>query len=174
MKRWLKALTPFAMLTFLGDDCGGVQVEDPSFRLWTSDTSLAAWDVTAGRIHKAPTWSDADPGVEFLDTPTEIAQTLTGSADCARVSVMGKVEDGADLEISTGSDSFTVSALDWTTFVDYISVHRSESNYDEETGKYAESTPRMLRVRKKGPGKVILAKIEISAASGCGPSTYGK
>ncbi|HVH46749.1 MAG TPA: hypothetical protein VM925_30615 [Labilithrix sp.] len=175
MKRWFKALATMAvMLTFLGDDCSGVSVEDPSFRLWTSDTSLSAWDVTAGSIRKAPTWSEADPGVEFVETPTAIAQKLTSSAACAKVVVMGKVDENADLEILAGNlSSFKVPKLDWAEYVDYLSI---PAVYDADAGSawYTPTSGAVLKIRKNGPGKVILSKIDVQSGSGCGPSTYGE
>lgn len=168
MKTWIKTIGVMTiMLTFLGDDCSGIAVEDSSFQLWTSDTSLAAWDVTAGSIRKAATWSEADPGVELVDVPTEIAQRLTGSSSCARVTIMGKVEDGASLAISTSAGgSFRVPALDWKEFTDYISL---PNRYAADA---SESSSPTLRIRKSGQGTVILSRVEVQAGTGCGPSTY--
>jgi hypothetical protein len=164
MIRRLKGIAKMAlMLSFLGDDCTPVALEDGSFNRWKSDSQLVAWDTTAGTIHKAPTWDDADPGVEFVETPTEISQAVQGSAACIQVTVMGFVDEDAQLEVKT-STSFQVPALNWNKYTDYLSLTESKTTTSTTT------TP-LLRIRKNGPGKVILSSVEAKSASGCGPST---
>ncbi len=169
MKRTFKALAAMAaMLTFLGDDCSGVAVEDPTFRLWKSDTELAAWDVTTGSIRKAPTWDDADPGVEFVETPTEISQQLQNGSDCVKVTVMGYADESAGLTVKT-SESFTVPQLTWESYSSYLPL---TVVYDEDAGTTRPRAP--LAIRKTGPGKVILSSITAESTTGCGPSVSGK
>jgi hypothetical protein len=153
------------MLTFVGEDCTGVAVEDPSFRMWKSDTELAAWDVTTGNIRKAPTWDDADPGVELVATPTEMSQHLSGTAACVQVTIMGLVEDDARLTFGTSS-TVNVPSLQWSKFTGYVSMVAST---DPDTGEVRSSPS--LKIRKNGPGRVILSSIDAKSASGCGPSS---
>lgn len=154
-----------AMLTFLGDDCSGLSVENGSFRIWQSDGRLGAWDVTEGSIRKSATWDDSDPGVEFVDTPTEIAQTVAATSTCGRVTVMGNVEESARLTVST-TDSVLIPRLNWESHTFYLSFAGTpvDSSSDVRKGN-------TLKIRKSGGGKAILARIEVVGANGCGPST---
>lgn len=168
MKRFvLRGLVCAAMLTFLGDDCSGLSVENGSFRIWEDDGELGAWAVTEGSIRKAPTWDDSDPGVEFASTPTAIEQTVNATSTCGRVTVMGYVEQSARLTVST-TNSVVIPQLDWASHTFYLNF--AGIPYDSSTdtdGKKGNT----IRIRKSGPGAVILARIEVEGSSGCGRTT---
>jgi hypothetical protein len=159
-------------LTFLGDNCSGVSVENGSFRVWEGDGRLGAWDVTEGSIRKAPTWDDSDPGVEFVDTPTEIAQTVTATSTCAQVTVMGLVDESARLAVST-TTSVAIPALNWDSYTFYLNFSGIPSDSGSADGSWGSEkrSGNTIRIRKSGTGTVILARIEVKGSSGCGPST---
>src|SRR5438105_10923360 len=54
-------------------DCGGGITRDPGFDLWCGD-ALCAWKIERGDIRRAPTWHEADAGVELVMPDTAIEQ----------------------------------------------------------------------------------------------------
>jgi hypothetical protein len=168
-----------AALTFLGDDCsGGSLISDGSFQNWRSDTELGAWQVTAGHIEKVPTWSDADPGVELKDDPTELTQSITpsGGTPCAKVEVLAKVESGARLTVSAGGAEIIVPELDWAKHADYMSVTQTakkDNGSSSGFGSTATYLPVPLVLRKTGKGRVVIVKMSVVGTSSCRPDTSG-
>lgn len=169
--------TMAAALTFLGDSCSGSLVSDGSFQSWRSDTELGAWQVTVGHIQKVATWSDADPGAELVDDPTNLTQRITpGPGDtCARVEIMAKVEGSARLTIRAGGTPLQVPELDWEKHVDYMQLAARRSVAD--AGGLDFTTPAYdpiaLVLSKSGKGRVVLVKLTVVGTSSCRPDTSG-
>jgi hypothetical protein len=179
MKRSLRAILMAAALTFLGDDCGGGSlISDGSFESWRSDADLGAWQVTAGHIEKVPTWSDAEPGVEMKDSPTDLTQNITptSSSSCAKVEILAKKEKNATLTISAGGEPVVVPELDWKSHIDYMPVAQrpkkdAPSNVITIGSATYEQVP--LVIRKTGTGRVVLVKLTVVGTSSCRPDTSG-
>jgi hypothetical protein len=179
MKRSFRAVMMIAALTFLGDDCGGTSlISDGNFESWRSDTDLGAWQVTAGHIEKVPTWSDADPGVEMKDDPTELTQNITptSTSSCARVEILAKRERNATLTISAGGAELAIPELDWAKHVDYMQVAQKPAPRDPSSGIVIgpaayQQVP--LVIRKTGAGRVVLVKLSVVGTSSCRPDTSG-
>lgn len=160
-----------AMLTFLGDDCSGLAVENGSFRGWQDDGKPGAWEVTTGSIRKASTWDDSDPAVELVDTPTEIVQKVSGTATCGRVTIMGKIDASAGVTVSTTTGA-KIPALDWESYTVYLNFSGTpiDSGATTIVGPQ-ERAGNTLKIRKTGEGTAIIAIVTVASASGCGPST---
>lgn len=172
-RTWAVLGTMAFMLSQLGDNCGGNYVEDSQFQLWKSETELAAWEVEQGSIRRAPTWHKDDPGVEFVATPTVMSQQITASnISCVQVTLMGLVEPNAELEIVADGSRFSVPALDWSTYTDYVGLKDKRRYDDEDAGLFRVDPGTRLQIAKRGPGKVILTLMEARSASGCRPGTY--
>jgi hypothetical protein len=82
-------------------DCDGGIIRDPGYDLWCGN-SLCAWKLVRGRIDRAATWHDGDPGVLFIDLDTTIEQfTPVNSRDgsCIRFDLIANVDESAQLAL---------------------------------------------------------------------------
>jgi hypothetical protein len=81
-------------------ECGQI-IDDAGFDLWCGN-ALCKWDVETGTIRKAPTWHEADAGVELVDAETKISQlTEVTSSDgtCIRFEMVADLEESVELRL---------------------------------------------------------------------------
>lgn len=169
-----RILTALAGVACMAPGCeGGDVLKDPSFRLWDGDT-LVAWRLDEGRVRKAPTWHPDDPGVELLDTPTQIAQSTAKATSCMAftavvdVDAAAQVRLGVDLDFD-GVDDFTWPIPETHWRATQMLIHLPGGMvYPTEPSRFGVPTP-MLRVslRKEGPGRAVLARIRLTTSAEC-------
>src|SRR5262245_28270369 len=82
-------------------ECGQI-TRDSGFALWCGN-SLCVWKVVRGDVRRAPTWHDADSGVELLGTDRAISQlTSVNSHDgaCIRFDLVANVVETAEVSLN--------------------------------------------------------------------------
>jgi hypothetical protein len=159
---WLRhasraALVSLAALSVVA--CDDV-IKDPTFHQWCGDT-LCAWTLEAGHIRKAPTWTDKDYGVEFVDTPTRISQSVSDSPKCLKFSTIGLLDPSAQLTVSIdfdrdGTVDFTqpVPSAEWTQVETVVTAPKVYGGFT-------------LYIEKKGTGRSLLAQMRVQSSSDC-------
>lgn len=104
----LPLLLVVAAATQLGaTDCGQV-IRDPGFDLWCGDQPCA-WKLVRGEIRKAPTWHQADAGLELVGPDTAVEQRTSVNSDdghCIEFSLVANVSQDAEvfLDIDVQND----------------------------------------------------------------------
>lgn len=91
-------LLPLAAMQLGATDCGQI-TRDPGFDLWCGD-ELCTWKTVRGEVRRAPTWHEADAGVELVGTDTAIAQltpVTSADTDCIRFDLVANVDEGAEV-----------------------------------------------------------------------------
>lgn len=161
----LSASIVAAALASMGaTDCGQI-IDDAGFDLWCGN-ALCKWQVEAGTIEKAPTWHEADAGVELLGSDTKISQlTEVNSLDgtCVRFDMVADLDDSVDLRLQMdvyGDGTYEyderIPASDWRALSYLV---RMPASYD------------MVRFRlyKRSAGHAVLANIgaEIAPENEC-------
>lgn len=156
----LPTLGSIALVALAFAGCDDV-VKDATFREWCGE-SLCQWTLEEGRIRKAATWHERDHGVEFVATPTTIAQTAEGSDHrCLEFAVIADVAPSAQMEI--GLDFNADGTIDDRQPI--VAVKFREV-------KTLVSTPRVYRdvrfvLSKKGQGRAVLAQMNVRASTEC-------
>jgi hypothetical protein len=135
-------------------------VSDPTFREWCGDT-LCAWKLEEGHISRAPTWTDKDYGVAFLDTPTTISQEVTQSPTCLKFSTIADIDPAAQMEVAIDFDRDgtidahqPIASAQWTEVTTLVTA---PATYDGFT----------LYVKKEGTGNAVLAQFRVQSSTDC-------
>jgi len=156
------ALIAVALIFLRGNGCERHLLENPGFDLWCGD-SLCDWEVE-GEIARVPTWHQEDPGVALVGedvTLHQLANLADGRAECFHFDLLIDKPDDAEvvLELDFQDDgiaeySHPIPSYDWRP-VDYKIT--APTWYD---------SVRFI-LRKRGPGRAVLARILVTAGSSC-------
>jgi hypothetical protein len=148
-------------LATLGGDCDGDVVEDPTFRDWCG-SALCAWHLDTGQVRPEPTWNTNDPGVGFVETPTQISQaTQESAARCLLFTSVADLDPLADVTLSVDFNSD--GSIEYTG---PLGAARWDQVQQEITAPEAYQGITFY-VRKSGSGRAVLAEIRIQSTSGC-------
>jgi hypothetical protein len=136
-------------------------VKDATFRMWCGE-NLCAWTTEAGTIRRAPTWHKKDYGVELVDTPTVISQTVTDkSPRCLEFTTVADVE--ARAQVTIGVDFNADGVIDYEQPI-------AETGF-RESRTLVTAPVRYQGIRfviaKKGIGRAVLAQIRVQSAASC-------
>lgn len=162
LRSWLRhaARATFVVALGLGVIACDDVIQDPTFRQWCGDT-LCAWTLEAGHIRKAPTWTDKDYGVEFVDTPTRISQSVTDSPTCLKFSTIGDLDLSAELTVEVDFDrdgtvdvTQAVPSAQWTEVETLVPAPKVYSGFT-------------LTIDKKGNGRAVLAQMRVQSSTDC-------
>lgn len=160
MKRPLAFLLVTAALAATTSACREEFVADATFRNWCGE-NLCSWKTEVGRIEKAPTWSDADPGVRFVDSPTRISTPLIAGLSCIEFTSMASIADGASITLSLDLNddgvvdySYPLSTADWNAAKVQISAPESRAGT-------------RIILEKKGSGNAVLAAVRVKSGGSC-------
>lgn len=157
-RRIASAATCLAFFVLLrGDSCGPPVLQDPTFRLWCGE-ELCAWKTEAGSVRKAPTWHEADTGVEFTGTPARIAQNTPSNAQCLRFTSVADVTPSAQMSLTIDWD--LDGAPDYTYPVPSVSFRQVQADFILPPHEGMR-----VVLEKKGPGKAVLAEIRLQLLS---------
>ena len=160
MKRSLIVLFALAALVVTTSACREDYVADATFRNWCGD-NLCSWKTEAGRIEKAPTWSDADPGVRFVDSPTRISTPLIAGLPCIEFTSMASIDEDASISLSLDLNDDGV--------VDY-SYPLSTANWSAAKVQILAPASRAgtrIILEKKGRGNAVLAAVRVKSGGSC-------
>jgi len=143
-------------------DCNGGITRDPGFDLWCGPT-LCAWKIERGKVLRAPTWHDADIGVELIEPGTAIEQfTPANSHDgtCIRFDLVADVDENAQAELAVdiyGDGSvertFEIPTAHWKPLSFAFAV---KSPY----------TGIRFELAKRGLGHAVIARMRAAIADG--------
>lgn len=143
-----------AALALPGYKCGNV-IDDNGFDLWCGE-SLCSWQLEAGDVARAPTWHGRDYGVELLGDQAAISQLLARNSEgltCLRFELLADVEQSTSvtLELDFFDDGVVdhvqaIPTADWALLTYPLSLPASYQGI-------------RFRIRKAGPGRVVLADI---------------
>lgn len=144
----------------LAAGCDRDLIDDATFRLWCGD-SLCAWSLDTGRVRRAPTWHKNDHGVELVDTPTRISQSLKETARCLKFTTVADVDASAQVTVSIDFNG--------DGEVDYEQPIAAVGFREVKTEVTAPRTPILPRlfITKKGQGKAVLAQIRLQGNDDC-------
>lgn len=143
-------------------DCDGGITRDPGFDLWCGE-ALCAWKVEVGDVRRAPTWHEADAGVELLDPGTAIEQfTPVDSRDgtCLRFDLIADVDETAEavLSVDIYGDGTVEQAFPIPT------AHWKPVSY-----RFAVAPPFTgirFEIAKRGPGHAVVARMRAAVVDG--------
>lgn len=135
--------------------------DDPGFDDWCGDR-LCRWEVDQGSIQKAPTWHERDLGVELVGADVVLRQIdAVDSVACLEFKVMADIDPAASvfLEMDFQSDGTTdyrerIPSASWKPLSFLVSA---PTWYQGVT----------LTIRKESEGRAVLARLEMSSATGC-------
>jgi hypothetical protein len=143
-------------------DCGQI-TRDSGFDLWCGD-ALCVWKVVRGDVARAPTWHEADSGVELLGNDAAISQlTPVNSNDthCIRFELIADVEPnaeaGLDVDIEgdgTVDKSFQIPTAKWKPLSFQLFIQPPFDGIRFE-------------LKKTGPGRAAFAQIEAVTSTEC-------
>ncbi len=157
-RRIASAATCLALLVLLrGDSCVQPVLQDPTFRLWCGE-ELCAWKTEAGSVRKAPTWHEADTGVEFVGTPARIGQNTPSNAQCLRFTSVADVSPSAQMSLTIDWD--LDGTPDYTYPVPSVSFRQVQADFILPPHKGMR-----VVLEKKGPGNAVLAEIRLQLLS---------
>ncbi len=157
-RRIASAATCLAFFVLLrGESCGQPVLQDPTFRLWCGD-ELCAWKTEAGSVRKAPTWHDADTGVEFVGVPARIVQNTPSNAQCLRFTSVADVSPSAQMILSIDWD--LDGTPDYTYPVPSVSFRQVQADFILPPHEGMR-----VVLEKKGPGNAVLAEIRLQLLS---------
>jgi len=135
-------------------------INDPTFRQWCGDT-LCAWTLESGHIRKAPTWTDKDYGVEFVDTPTRISQMVTDSPKCLKFSTISDLDPSTQVIVSVDFDrdgtyefQQPIPSVQWTEEETLVTAPKAYSGFT-------------LTIEKQGNGHAVLAQMRVQSSDDC-------
>ncbi len=153
----LAVLSPMLM----GASCEPV-VRDSSFELWCGD-HLCAWRTDRGSVRRVPTWHEKDFGVELLGDGARISQhaSLDEDAACLRFELTAEIEDHASLILEM--DFLDDGVVEFSQIVP--SAGWAPLRFDVPTPAWYSGV--RFIVRKTGPGRAILAQLDVSKSDGC-------
>jgi hypothetical protein len=150
------ALLLVALVLIACDDV----INDPTFRSWCGDT-LCAWTLVEGHIKKAPTWTEKDYGVAFVDTPTTLSQSVSDSPKCLKFSTIADLDPSAQMTIAIDFDrdgtidlTQPMGSAQWTEVVTLVTAPQVYSGFT-------------LYLKKEGPGNAVLAQLRVQSATDC-------
>jgi hypothetical protein len=157
-RRIASAATCLAFLVLLrGDSCGQPVLQDPTFRLWCGE-ELCAWKTEAGSVRKAPTWHEADTGVEFVGTPARIGQNTPSTAQCLRFTSVADVSPSAQMSLTIDWD--LDGTPDYTYPVPSVSFRQVQADFILPPHEGMR-----VVLEKKGSGNAVLAEIRLQLLS---------
>lgn len=145
-------------------ECGQI-IDDRGFDLWCGD-ALCNWTLEKGEVRRAPTWHDADSGVEMVGDDVAISQdTPVEDADgtCVRVTMVADVDESAEVRLAvdvyadgTVESDERVPTSDWRKLTYLL---RMPDGYQGVR----------FRLSKVGSGRAVLANIgaEIAEDGAC-------
>lgn len=145
-------------------ECGQI-IDDRGFDLWCGE-ELCNWTLEKGEVRRAPTWHDADSGVEMVGDDVAISQdTPVEDADghCVRVTMVADVEESAEVRLAvdvnvdgTVESDERIPTSDWRKLTYLL---RMPEGYQGVR----------FRLSKVGSGRAVLANIgaEIAEESAC-------
>lgn len=136
-------------------------LDDPTFRLWCGE-GLCAWKLEAGGVRRAATWHEDDHGVELVDTPTVLSQSVDKSPKCLEFTMVADVEPSAQVSV----------ALDFNRdgTVDFEQPIPSAKWRPVKTVVTAPLRYDGIKffIKKSGPGRAVLAQLRVQGSSECG------
>jgi hypothetical protein len=148
-------------LSAIAADCDGDVVKDPNFRQWCGNT-LCQWKLDSGHIEKAPTWSEIDFGVSFLDTPTQISQdTDETSAKCLVFTSVADVDPAAQVSILVDFDAD--GTVDFTAPLTGTKFQQVKAEITAPLRYYRIR----FMIQKLGMGRAVLAQMQIKTSTTC-------
>lgn len=148
-------------LSAIAADCDGNVVKDPNFRQWCGNT-LCVWNLDSGHIEKAPTWSEIDFGVSFVDTPTQISQdTDESSAKCLVFTSVADVDPAAQVSILVDFDAD--GTVDFTAPLTGTKFQQVKAEITAPLRYYRIR----FMIQKLGTGRAVLAQMQIKTATTC-------
>jgi hypothetical protein len=137
------------------NECTGDVLHDPSFDVWCGDR-LCSWQVEKGDIRKAPTWHEADLGVELVGDDVVLTQTSDVDAvvaPCVRFELVADIAASAVVTLemdlyADGAAEFAreLPASDWASLVYLVRM----------PGQYQGIR---FRLSKSGGGRAVLGQI---------------
>lgn len=145
--------------TVLVAGCDDV-VRDATFREWCGE-KLCAWELEAGSIRKAPTWHKNDHGVELVDTPTVLSQSVDSSPRCLTFTTVADVEPSA--QVTLGLDFNRDGTID---IEQPIAATRFREMKTQVTAPAHYSGIRFV-IAKKGTGRAVLAQMRVQSGEEC-------
>ncbi len=146
-----------------GEGCERTNVAlNSRFQLWCAE-ELCDWELEQGDIERVPTWHRQDWGVELVGDDVAISQALDlrhTEAGTLDLRILAKVQRDALLTLEADFMDDGIIESRWT-----------RSPLDWETWAVTISTPIWfqgvrLRLRKTGPGRVILADFKAFVEEG--------
>ena len=158
------ALALAACASMGATDCGQI-IDDAGFDLWCGN-ALCKWQLEGGEIEKAPTWHEADAGVELLGSDTKISQlTQVNNFDgtCIRFDMIADLDESVDLRLQMdvyGDGTYEyderIPSSDWRALSYLV---RMPASYDMVK----------FRLYKRSAGHAVLANIgaEIAGEADC-------
>src|SRR5262245_60748495 len=122
----------------LAAGCDEDLIDDATFRLWCGE-SLCSWTLEAGHVRQAPTWHRSDHGVELVDTPTTISQTLKKSSKCLVFTTIADVEPSA--QVTVGLDFTGDGVVDYEQPIAAVGFHEVKT---QVTAPLSKNIPRIF------------------------------
>ena len=102
--RWLQ-IVALTLLIALGAACAAGDAADepavmnPSFDDWCK-SELCGWQTNEGAVVPVSTWHKKDLGASFVETPTQVSQSVTAApVGCFLIDTIADVETAARLSI---------------------------------------------------------------------------
>jgi hypothetical protein len=161
---WATAAIALAATQLGASECGGNIIRDPGFDLWCGE-ALCAWKIERGDIRPAPTWHEADTGVELLSTGTAIEQfSAVNSHDgtCIQFDLISDVAETAQAELAV--DVYGDGSVERT--FPLPTAHWQPVSY-----RFAIKPPFTgvrFELAKRGPGRAVVARMRAKVAeTGC-------
>jgi hypothetical protein len=146
--------------------CNDDVLSDPTFRMWDGD-KLISWRIDSGNVRRAPTWHEDDPGVELLDTPTQIAQASSRATDCMEFSAIADVDASAKVTLEVDLDFDGKSDLVWPIAETRWRSTKTIIHLPRHTSGFMVPKPLRFVVHKAGAGRAVLAQIRIVKSDEC-------
>ncbi|HET6147611.1 MAG TPA: hypothetical protein VFH68_08765 [Polyangia bacterium] len=155
-----KSALALALLAVLAGGCP--LDDDPGFDDWCGDR-LCRWQVAEGSIRKAPTWHERDLGVELVADQVVLRQIDdVDSVACLEFKVIADIDPAASvfLEMDFLSDG---GAPDYRQRIPSASWRPLSFLVSAPTWYHGVT----LTIRKESEGHAVLARLEMSSATGC-------
>lgn len=144
------------------NSCSGDLLHDSGFDLWCGE-SLCSWQVEKGEVRQAPTWHEADLGVELVGDEVVISQRAdVSNVNCVLFDLVADID--LDATVTLEMDLYDDGEVDFAEQLPTASW---------ENLSYLVQMPERFqgirfRLKKSGGGKAVLAQIRARDEAACG------